>query len=536
MNTLSQPANIRDSLPARESVMVLEAGDVLYDHSGGSSYVIVEPRSGQAEVTNRFHVVVYEGPEARLYQALQLSRAGKTLRPPARVALKIAISHGFNGQISAEAQRQSQLSQRAKGEVIAPVIDQGEHQGHVFYTTPWYSQTLDSWLEQAAPDLIQRLGALARLCQATTALHTADAQGLRIVHGDIKPQNIAILAEGPRQILRFLDLGTTRQTSERTVGPLGARAYSLGYSPPGQLIPGAPTLRSDDAFAVAACLFRALSGHRPACASLDYRAAIRRDAPWEQTDKAGDPALFFRLKVFYELLEGQDLPGLQEQVSEEALKALQGQDDGAQDPALAQHQQALAQQVAERLVTLVRDGLQPEPRKRRQDWLEDAARELEALVALLLAPPQPQEQRPPAPTPAPLPQPAPRHGGWSLAAGLGLGVALTLMVQMPWSQRWAGQEGVAEEAPVGEVAGTLAPEPAAPAPEEPTPEPEPPEPVETEDQAALRQCRESKEGKSCYTLAKKWAAKRDTRELAIEALDVACSAGVGDACQDLGTI
>jgi serine/threonine protein kinase len=384
MNALSQPDDIRDSLPARESVMRLEAGDLLYDHSGGSSYVIVEPRSGQAEVTNRFDVVVYEGPEARLYQALQLSQAGKTLRDPARVALKIAINHGFNGQISAEAQRQSQLSQRAKGEVIAPVIDQGEHQGHVFYTTPWYSQTLDSWLEQAAPDLIQRLGALARLCQATTALHTADAQGLRIVHGDIKPQNIAILAEGPRQILRFLDLGTTRQTSERTVGPLGARAYSLGYSPPGQLIPGAPTLRSDDAFAVAACLFRALSGHRPACASLDYRAAIRRDAPWEQTDKAGDPALFFRLKVFYELLEVQDLPGLQEQVSEEALKALQGQDDGAQDPALAQHQQALAQQVAERLVTLVRDGLQPEPRKRRQDWLEDAARELEALVALLL--------------------------------------------------------------------------------------------------------------------------------------------------------
>jgi formylglycine-generating enzyme required for sulfatase activity len=47
------------------------------------------------------------------------------------------------------------------------------------------------------------------------------------------------------------------------------------------------------------------------------------------------------------------------------------------------------------------------------------------------------------------------------------------MVQTPWCQRWAGQEGAVEEAPVGEVAGTLAPEPAAPAPEEQPPEPEP---------------------------------------------------------------
>lgn len=120
---------------------------------------------------------------------------------------------------------------------------------------------MDEWIarEGAFPEPIAR-GLGARVARGLAALHAAGW-----VHGDVKPENVRLDAEG-RAVL--VDLGFAR--------PAGAKEAPLGT--PGYLAPerekgGAPAA-SADLFALGCLLFEAVSG-RPVARNDDELAALR---------------------------------------------------------------------------------------------------------------------------------------------------------------------------------------------------------------------------------------------------------------------
>lgn len=300
----------------------------------------------------------YSGPDASLYFGRHTYSAGKDA-PGTEVAIKHA-KRGASPRLRAEAERQARLSRESGGLIIAPVVASGNFQVEFFFVTPRYRQTLDAWL-QGEPDLVARLQVLASLAGNTRLFHALGGRQT-VVHGDIKPANVAILEEGPRRHLRFIDLGTTRETSERTRGPR-ERSYSEGFAPLGQLIPGAPTRGWYDDFAVAVCLYLAVARRMPR--STGAEEALCVDGPhWMLMP---DPRTikvdrYFRLDQVQQKLTA-DLDYLEGSLRAAALP------NGSE--------------VGKRLRALLAAGLQQDPVVRgEKSWLNRCERELSEVVAL----------------------------------------------------------------------------------------------------------------------------------------------------------
>ncbi|MEC8511334.1 MAG: AAA family ATPase [Planctomycetota bacterium] len=120
---------------------------------------------------------------------------------------------------------------------------------------------LDEWIDRegAVPEPIARsLG--ARVARGLAAMHAAGW-----VHGDVKPENVRLDAEG-RAVL--VDLGFARPAGAEEA-PLG----TPGYLAPERELGGAPAA-SADLFALGCLLFEAVTG-RPAARSDDELAALR---------------------------------------------------------------------------------------------------------------------------------------------------------------------------------------------------------------------------------------------------------------------
>ncbi|MBN1149541.1 MAG: serine/threonine protein kinase, partial [Anaerolineales bacterium] len=101
---------------------------------------------------------------------------------------------------------------------------------------------------------------IAQVCDALVYLH---AQQPPIIHRDIKPANIRITPQG-RAILVDFGIAKEYQPGLRTV--IGARAVTLGYSPPEQYGIGSTEARSD-IYALGATAYHLLSGQMPPSAA-----------------------------------------------------------------------------------------------------------------------------------------------------------------------------------------------------------------------------------------------------------------------------
>lgn len=150
---------------------------------------------------------------------------------------------------------------------ITTVYDVGESGGQLFIVMELVEgETLRGRLQSAGPLQardVARMGA-----QIAEALHAAHSHG--VVHGDIKPENIVVQAEGGPKLF---DFGIARRAAEETVTATrsakelsnesaGSVAGTVAYMAP-EILRGEPGDARADLYSFGVVLFEVTVGHRP---------------------------------------------------------------------------------------------------------------------------------------------------------------------------------------------------------------------------------------------------------------------------------
>jgi len=108
-------------------------------------------------------------------------------------------------------------------------------------------------------DIVPVEQALAWILQVAEALEYLHGQNPPVFHRDIKPANVRITPQGKAMLV---DFGLVKASSPNMKTTMGARAISPGYAPPEQYGHGRTDARTD-IYALAATLYRLVSGHEP---------------------------------------------------------------------------------------------------------------------------------------------------------------------------------------------------------------------------------------------------------------------------------
>lgn len=152
-------------------------------------------------------------------------------------------------------EREARLAARLRGPHIVPIHNFGELDGRLF---------IDMELVDGS-DLAHRLSAQGRLspkaavdivAQVAEALDVAHGAGL--IHRDVKPSNVLLLASG---FAYLIDFGIARGVGQTTLTSTGVAVGTWSYMAP-ERFSGVEDLRSD-VYSLACMLYECLTGSRP---------------------------------------------------------------------------------------------------------------------------------------------------------------------------------------------------------------------------------------------------------------------------------
>jgi len=138
------------------------------------------------------------------------------------------------------------------------------------------------------PDDVERM-----ISQLAGAL--GHAHELGIVHRDVKPHNIMLLASPPELFAKLLDFGIAKPLRDEGVTTLTKQGELIGtpvYMAPEQLIEARPANEQADLWSLAVVAYEALTGHRPfrgTRAAVGAQMVLQRFAP-VTTAQPGLPA------------------------------------------------------------------------------------------------------------------------------------------------------------------------------------------------------------------------------------------------------
>ncbi|MBI3987786.1 MAG: serine/threonine protein kinase [Lentisphaerae bacterium] len=180
-------------------------------------------------------------------------------RPQRVVALKMPRG----GQLaSPEARRRFQqeigLAAKIEHAGIVPVLEAGEIDGLPYYTMPFIEGlSLTAHLETHRPDGERRLDLFLRVCEVAQTLHA-----VRLVHRDLKPDNIMIDTHGD---VRLLDFGLARACEEGSPRFTLELLGTLQFMAPEQAEPSAarPPTPATDVYALGVMLYWLLTDVYP---------------------------------------------------------------------------------------------------------------------------------------------------------------------------------------------------------------------------------------------------------------------------------
>ncbi len=315
-------------------------------------------------------------------------------------AVKLART-GADGEILREEARVVTwlLEQRPElQDMVAPILDEGEHETRPFVVLPWYESRLDHHVRDRG--LTERLRIGAALARAVARLHAGPGA---VVHRDIKPSN-AFVEEADDGTTRIVlaDFGVAGARRREVVDHLTGQ-HTPGFGPVDQILPRRlqGLEPSWDVHAVACSVYALIASRPPDGVQRSYSALTVQGAAlqraWAQW--SADPVSEAR----HEVARLGDLP-LDQLVRLSDIEPLEPQDvlllrEHAGNAARVEGvPSSRGTRAGTALVELLRLALAPDPRQRALDAAGLADR-LDALADWVRgrgAPPRFRRRRGPA--------------------------------------------------------------------------------------------------------------------------------------------
>lgn len=201
-----------------------------------------------------------------------------------RVAVKLLRQGVINPRVLERFRAERQILARLEHPSIARLYDGGESEQGVPFLVMEYveGQPLDVYCDERRLSIDERLRLFGRLFEALAYAH----QNL-LVHGDIKPANVLVTAEGE---LKLIDFGIAERLTDGHADGVAARAsadlraMTPGYASPEQ-VRGEAITTASDVYALGVVLHELLSGSRP----VRSRGAERPVPPSRTLGRALDP-------------------------------------------------------------------------------------------------------------------------------------------------------------------------------------------------------------------------------------------------------
>ena len=207
---------------------------------------------------------IAQGGFAHVYQALDTIEG-------VRVALKMPHQANVTSAMLDTFHREARLVAKLDHPNILPLKDASFIDGRFVIASKLGEQTLTDRLRKR----ISFEHGISIIEQAINAV--AYAHGNKIIHCDIKPDNMILLPDGRLQLMDFGIAKVAQRTIVRTMVASGSG--TVGYMAPEQAM-GRPSARSD-VFALGLLMYKVLTGHLPEWPfdwPFEGYAALRRKA------------------------------------------------------------------------------------------------------------------------------------------------------------------------------------------------------------------------------------------------------------------
>ncbi|MCL6617261.1 MAG: Stk1 family PASTA domain-containing Ser/Thr kinase, partial [Anoxybacillus ayderensis] len=180
--------------------------------------------------------------------------------------------------------REAQAATSLNHENIVSIYDVGEDEG-VYYIVMEYvrGSTLKQYIQQHAPLSVPK--ALDIMEQLTSAI--AHAHANRIIHRDIKPQNILIDEHGK---VKITDFGIAVALSSTTITQTNSVLGSVHYLSPEQARGGVATEKSD-IYSLGIVMFELLTGRLPFSGESAVSIVLKHLQTETPSPKAWNPSI-----------------------------------------------------------------------------------------------------------------------------------------------------------------------------------------------------------------------------------------------------
>ncbi|MGH3425081.1 MAG: Stk1 family PASTA domain-containing Ser/Thr kinase, partial [Nocardioidaceae bacterium] len=204
------------------------------------------------------------------------------------VAVKVMHTGlGDDDDFTARFEREARSAARLNHPNVVAVFDQGEDQGLVYLVMEYVpGRTLRDVIRAEAPMPPSRaLALLDPLLVALSAAHEA-----RIIHRDVKPENVLITPDGR---VKVADFGLARAVSSATTSTAttGVLIGTISYLAPELVVNHGADTRSD-VYAVGAMLYEMLTGSKPHTGESPIQIAykhVHEDVPPPSASTPGIP-------------------------------------------------------------------------------------------------------------------------------------------------------------------------------------------------------------------------------------------------------